>query len=108
MMGENKKMGDFIGNTFGDNVNFQGDNVTLTKVTKTQEFNKAYEELLKEISTISDGTKKDHALFLAEELKEANEKQDTKKRSKVIGLLSSVLTHSASLAQIASLFDITI
>jgi hypothetical protein len=95
------------GNANGSNIN-TGDNtkqdITTTLTVSNGIAEEAFLSLFQEIEKISDATQKETAKFLAGQLKEAHSKQDEEMGSKLISLLKGTLTHSASLAQIASLF----
>jgi hypothetical protein len=108
MMDNSKKIGDFFGNTFGDNTAIQSENINQSKITKSGEFNKAYQGLLKDIMNIKDETQQEHAKYLAEQLKGAAEKGDNTTVKKMVTFLGNILGHTASLASIASFFGISL
>jgi hypothetical protein len=101
-----KKIGDIFGNTFGDNVNLQGDHVTQTKIVNSGEFNSAFDDLMKDITKIPDEMQKQQAEFFAEQLKQAYETKNTSQGQKLLGFLKGSLGTVASLTTIARFFGI--
>lgn len=85
-----------------------GDNVIQVNQVISDETNKLFDDLLKDISEKTDVATKPHMEFLVDKLKEAYEKEDKKEGSKIIGLLQSTLGNIGSLASIASLFGFTL
>ena len=98
-----KKTGDITGNTFGDNVAIQSDNVVQTKTVKSNEFDNAFAELIKDIHNNTNDANKETALFIAEQLKEAYTSNQKEKASKPFNLLRKILGDVGSLASIASI-----
>ncbi|PFW81360.1 hypothetical protein COL27_20690 [Bacillus sp. AFS075960] len=105
---DNRKIGDIVGNKFGDNVNLQGDYVTQTKIVNNGEQEKAYENLVKDIHELKDELQKEQALFIAEQVKVALDENNKEKATRPLALLRGVLGDVASIASIASIFGITL
>ncbi|SMQ60999.1 hypothetical protein SAMN05444673_0451 [Bacillus sp. OV166] len=105
-MDNSRKIGDMSNNTFGDNINLQGDNVRQSKLEKSGEFDQAFASLLKDVTQINDETQRTQAQFFAEQLKEAYKTKDTTKAQTVIGFLKSSLGTAASLAGVARFFGL--
>lgn len=104
IMGNNQKIGDISNNTFGDNVNLQGDNVSQTKNSIPDEFNKAYDDLIIDIQNLSDESQKEQAEFYANQLKIAAEKDDKITVKQMVKFLGGFLGTASSLITIGSLF----
>ncbi|HHY1425945.1 TPA: hypothetical protein ACV1G0_000792 [Bacillus cereus] len=105
---DNRRMGNVIGNNFGDNINLQGDNVVQTKVMNEGEFEEVYKDLMKEIHGLQDEFQKEQALFIAEQMKTALNENDVERAGRPLNLLRKVLGDVASIASIASIFGITL
>jgi hypothetical protein len=108
MVNKMNNIGNISNNTFGDNVNFMGDHVTQTKSIQNDSFQEAYDKLLKDIYNISDELKKETALFIAQQIKEAMTTSDPEKAKKPLRLLRGILGDVASIASIASFFGLSI
>ncbi len=106
LMGNSRKIGDISNNIFGNNTNFQGDDVRQSTIEKSGEFDQAFASLLKDITEINDDTTRDQAQFFAEQLKEAYKAKDNTKAQTVIGFLKGSLGTAASLAGVARFFGL--
>lgn len=96
MQNNSRNIGNMTGNSFGDNVNFQGDDVTQTKVINN-EINNAIDELKREINTLlSSEYEKEDANLEVEKLIKAIDKKDKNRAIEVFGKLPEIIRTSAA------------
>ncbi|MBD8026731.1 hypothetical protein H9636_08675 [Ureibacillus sp. Re31] len=98
-----------IGGNVNGNPNLNnGDDVVQVNQVKSDESDKLFAELLKEISEKSNESNKAQLEYFAEKLKEAYEKNDTEEGSKMVKFIQGSLGNIGSLASIASFFGMTL
>lgn len=98
-----------IGGNVGGNTNINaGDHVTQTNQIKSDESDKLFAELLKEVSEKANEGNKAQLEYFVNKLKEAYEKDDKQEGSTMVGFIQSALGNIGSLASIASLFGLTL
>lgn len=98
-----------IGGNVNGNPNLNnGDNVVQVNQVKSNESEKLFAELIKEISEKSNEDNRAQLEYFAEKLREAYEKNDTEEGSKMVRFIQGSLGNIGSLASIASLFGLTI
>lgn len=102
-----RKMGDISNSKFGDNINFQGDDVRQSKIEiKNSSLQKDFEELFNHINEMVDGVDKTQAKYNAQELQKAIESGEKEKSSMLhsfllntLGAVSSVVTIGQFISQ---------
>src|SRR5690606_9215944 len=100
--------GSFNHSNLSGNNAIQSDNVIQSQNISKSESDEAFDLLFEEIKKMQDESKKEQAEYIAEQLKEAFQNNDSTKGKKLIGFLKSSIGTVASLATIARFFGVTI
>ena len=98
-----------IGGSVNGNTNINaGDEVIQTNQIKSDESDKLFAELLKEVTEKSNESNRKQLEYYVNKLKEAYEKDDKQEGTTMVEFIKSTLGNIGSLASIVSLFGLTI
>lgn len=105
-MNDRTMNGSFNNSRVNGNIAVQSDSNTQIQ-GKLEDFERAYKDLLGEIKEL-EGSNKEQAMYLAEDLKASFDSGDKNKGQRILGLMGNILGSVGSLASIASLFGVVL